>query len=372
MTNDFPFGIQEVADVLGLAVRHDKGSQSDVDCPFCYPANGKKGKLNLNKAKNVYRCDYCGEYGGMIQLYARVHGVNNSDAYCEIKELLRLDEKNYAPEQSAQAQVKIEYVETPRANDQAIHQTYSMLLHILSLSNPHKQNLLSRGLSEKEIVKYKYRSVPAYGQKSICAKLIGSGCQLEGVPGFYLDTDNTWNIKLKASGLLIPIFGISGNIQGMQVRLDKPIENRKYIWFSSSDKEKGVTSGSPVHFVGDPAARRVYVTEGALKGTIAHALSGKTFLCVAGTNSIASLKPLLEIMKANGTTEMVEAFDTDKDTNEHVKKAAKSLGNMLRREGFSTASAVWSGDCKGIDDYFLERKKKMVGCVYSVDVEPDN
>ena len=47
----------------------------------------------------------------------------------------------------------------------------------------------------------------------------------------------------------------------MQIRLDVPIKDEndspdksgtKYIWLSSVGKEMGTSSGSPVHFVGDP------------------------------------------------------------------------------------------------------------------------
>ena len=56
----------------------------------------------------------------------------------------------------------------------------------------------------------------------------------------------------------------------MQILLDIPFRDKddppgkagtKYIWLSSAAKNRGVTSGSPVHFAGDPFSRTVYVTE---------------------------------------------------------------------------------------------------------------
>lgn len=67
---------------------------------------------------------------------------------------------------------------------------------------------------------------------------------------------------------------MDGLICGMQIRLDTPLRRRddppgksgaKYIWLSSIGKPYGVTSGSPLHFVGEPFAKTVYVTEGLLK-----------------------------------------------------------------------------------------------------------
>ena len=59
---DFPFGIAEVADQLPLKKRKPGPDSYYYDCPFC----GKPGKLNLNYVKNVWRCNYCGESGGML------------------------------------------------------------------------------------------------------------------------------------------------------------------------------------------------------------------------------------------------------------------------------------------------------------------
>ena len=58
------------------------------------------------------------------------------------------------------------------------------------------------------------------------------------------------------------------------------------------------SSGSPVHVIGSLDAEQIYLTEGALKGTIAHYLSGDTFICVAGVNQYRNLKPVLETLKS--------------------------------------------------------------------------
>lgn len=81
----FPFSISDVISLLNLTVRRRQARSMDVDCPFC---GRKKGKMNINFEKNVFRCNYCGEFGGMISLYAKLHGLSNADAYSEICELL--------------------------------------------------------------------------------------------------------------------------------------------------------------------------------------------------------------------------------------------------------------------------------------------
>ena len=101
------------------------------------------------------------------------------------------------------------------------------------------------------------------------------------------------------AGFLIPVRGIDNMIHGFQIRLDVPLKNEgappekegaKYIWLSSSNKPMGVGSGTPVHFIGDPFARVVYVTEGFLKADVSHYLSGRTFAATAGANNTEPLK----------------------------------------------------------------------------------
>ncbi len=133
---------------------------------------------------------------------------------------------------------------------------------------------------------------------------------------------------------------------------------------SSVDEEKGTSSKSPAHFVGNPCDEQaVFVTEGALKADIASALSGRTFVAVAGTDCIDSLKEPFEIIKRNGINRVYEALDMDKTENENVKRAAVKLMDLIRRFGFKTKMTKWKWDKnnpqenKGIDDMLLAKKK---------------
>lgn len=76
----------------------------------------------------------------------------------------------------------------------------------------------------------------------------------------------------------------------------------KYLTLSSTGKRMGTTSGSPIHFVGDPCSRVVYVTEGCLKADVAHALMHRTFVATLGANNTAKLDELFAFLqpKRNG------------------------------------------------------------------------
>ena len=118
------------------------------------------------------------------------------------------------------------------------------------------------------------------------------------------------NFYRKTQGILIPAVGYDGMIHGLQILLDSPLKQKddppdksgaKYIWFSSSSKNMGVTSGSPVHFIDNPSARVVYVIEGLLKADISHCLTNRTFAAIAGANNKASWIRCFALLAQNGT-----------------------------------------------------------------------
>lgn len=250
--------------------------------------------------------------------------------------------------------------------------TIGCAVSMLHLTDKHTNDLIKRGLTIEQIKEFGFKSTPVFGYLQLTKSLVEKGCVVEGVPGFYKNKKGEWmvNFKSRCSGILIPYKSISGFIQGFQICLDKPFvdekgKKTKYIWFSSVDEEMGVSSGSPTHFVGNPCDENaVFVTEGALKAYIAFALSGRTFIAVAGTGCIDSLKEPFEIMKQNGITKVYECLDMDKTINKNVAKAAVKLSNMIKSFGFKTKGTVWKWNPndpkknKGIDDMLLSKKKE--------------
>ena len=390
----FNYDIRDVVHVLNLRIKRKNGSSYDVDCPFC---GNRKGKLNVNIIKNVFRCNYCGEHGGMLDLYSKVFGVSKSEANRQILDALNLGQ--YRDDY----QVKNKKLEPPPIKNSEpeseieISKTYSHMLSLLTLNQKHREDLEKRGLSISQIEEQRFRSVPLFGVKSMVEKLIDSGCTVQGVPGFYLDEDGKWtaNFSAKNSGILIPIISFGGYVQGFQIRLDHVTDSRKYIWFSSTNSHFGVSSGSPVHVIGDRSAKILYVTEGALKGTIAHYMTGHTFVCAAGVNQHRNLKPVLEAFKQSGTETVVEAYDMDKklkiDCDRHYSKCKtcshtgnpqvcpyKAEKRRIIQNGCQKVYEIcqefslnvhrcvwdmdengeWNGRIKGIDDYVYSEKRR--------------
>ena len=366
---DFPFGIMDVASLLRLNIRRRGGSRvAYADCPLC---GDRRGRLGLYPQTDTWRCYHCGECGGMLPLYGKVHGIGNSDAYREICEALGTGGpgREYTPKGKAKSLPDVP--QSQRVSAQNIHKTLTALLAMLTLTPAHREHLRTvRGLTDGQIAGFGFKSTPpAYLCRTIAAQLAGQGCVLRGVPGFYVDSGGKWTVKFhsRTAGILIPIRGVDGLLHGLQTRLDHPIKDKdappdkqgaKYLPLSSTGKPMGVTSGSPIHFVGDPCARVVYVTEGALKADIAHALTGRTFVATAGVNNTAGLDELFAFLRRSGTQEVIEAEDMDKYSNPHVSRGASKVHELAVKNGMACRRLVWNPNYKGIDDWQLALHRK--------------
>lgn len=410
MYQDFPFTIRDVAYLLNLRIRHKNAVSLDADCPFC---GESKGKLNLNLKKNVFKCNRCGESGGMLSLYGKIYGVDNQTACKEIKDAMGKNEQ--APSCQIRkrdiAPKEPEIPQSPSAPDEVKHKTYSMFFSMLVLADTHRQNLLNRGFTDGQIEENGYKSTPVFGFKKLTRKLLEAGCTIKGVPGFYQDKDGEWTIHFsnKSSGFLVPVRNVDGLTVGAQIRLDHPYDGRKYIWLSSAGFFLGTSSGSPVHLAGNPGEKTIFVTEGPLKGDLAYALSGRTFGCVPGANQYANLPPFLQAMKLMGTEAVYEAYDMDKllkticrgdykgsggsfrncthcenyrkylegqkipcekkcVKRQNIQRGCRKLAEICRELELPAKTLTWdtdsdgdwAGNIKGVDDYLYDLEQKKI------------
>lgn len=355
--HDFPYTMRDVAALLPLHIRRRRAVSMDVDCPFC---GDTKGKMNINFEKQVFNCNRCRTHGGMVELYARFFGISNTQANAEIFSVVCHHEApRIAP--IALPQPMAMPPAAPRAARTCIDQTLRTLLALLPLADSHRSDLLRRGLDDDQIEQYLYRSVPAFGYRALAAQLLQIGCQLEGVPGFYRTQDGEWTLACnpRRTGYFVPVFAVDGLLAGCQIRVDRPgKDGGKYIWLSSAERKSGVTSGSPAHFVGDPAADTVWITEGPLKATVAHCLSGHSFLAVAGANQLGALPDALGSLKRFGCRTVCEAFDMDKLQNPHVAAGVQKVLALAKEMGFTVRQIRWNPQYKGIDDYLLSKQKE--------------
>ncbi len=365
-SGDFPFDIEDVVHLLNLHIRRQCCDGVYTNCPFC---GDSRGKMKVCYEKNVWRCNYCGQSGGMLSLYAKFKRLaSNSDAFHEICGSIQNGTLYDKPKQNkAPAEA---HTVTDRAENPVIHRTLSALLDMLALSDRHRLHLTQvRGLTDEQIQRSGYKSTPPFCMcESLTSRLIKQGYTVKGVPGFY-QRDGRWtmNFSTKTAGIIIPLRGVNGTVHGFQIRPDVPLcddkgkPGAKYINFSSSGKPMGVSSGSSAHFTGDPFSRVVYVTEGPLKADIAHYLTGRTFAAVMGVNNTAPLDMLFALLSENGAQKIIEAVDMDKFRNVHVNRGVFAMYRMAKKHEMSFERLTWNPNYKGIDDWLLALRNRKKG-----------
>lgn len=234
------------------------------------------------------------------------------------------------------------------------HAIYSDLLESLILTARHSNDLLRRGLSDTEIARNRYASLPESPIRilSICHSLAARH-DLANVPGFYRNEDDRWAFPVWRPGYFIPVRDERGRIQACQIRQDTGI---RYVWLSSRDKTDGASSGTPIHFARPwrvRSTRLAIITEGALKADIIAESLDTCVIAVAGVSSFrenfgSRIRKRLPYLQ-----KVFLAFDNDWHTKSEVLKALTRMQNSLVRSGLSGGFLDWDGS-KGLDDYLKQ------------------
>ena len=351
------FYMADIIPLLPLPEPPQGKSSYYVPCPHCDRRRSEKDKhLNINLAKNVFRCARCGWSGGIFDLYAYYADIKRSKVRDELKRLLLRDnaisvKRKVTPTTVYQQESSVSSV----ASIDSRHAAYSALLSMLTLAPDHLRNLLGRGLSEEAIHANEYRTTPVVGGAAIAKHILGMGHSLAGVPGFYVGSNGQWMFISMWRGILVPVRDTSGRIQGLQVRRDNQAK-RKYRWVSSSDIEGGSGGCGAegwVHLAGLPR-ESVLLIEGPMKADIVHHLTGQSVVAIPGVNSLRHLERAMAELVELGVRKVMTAFDMDFLKNPNVQKGYSELVNLLGRFDLMFGTYLWHPDYNGLDDYIWE------------------
>ena len=375
MSYNFPFDFDDVLQINGLATI-GKNKKRDISCPFC---DDKKKHMQIvnQPPKVVFRCNRCGEGGGILDFHQKINNLpNRKEALKDIQSRLNLsqDDKKARIVEYKRAKVKEESPTLP-LNER--DRRYNKMLENLYLDNEHKDKLLQRGLTPEFVRQRKYRTLLSSSRDrfELGSKIMKDDCKY--LPGFVF-TNNGWYQRwLGDSGILLPVRSLSGKLQGFQIRLDNPDKaGRKYCAFSSADQLYGGRMETYTHIACDfkfnenrkvvpdikPNVTSIKLTEGCLKADVYYCLTGEPMLAVLGVNSIGHLKQtLLELRRIYPNINVVEdCFDMDYLDNPNVQKASERLIKMLDEIGFSYVRRQWDKRFKGVDDFAYAYLRKGV------------
>lgn len=320
-------------------------------CPFCADTSYH---LYINPVKERFKCQRCGADGNSVSLYARIHGITNAKAASALKNAFKLTDESFPEIYNIR---EIPTVETKSLKER--HAVYYDMLQLLYLTDKHRQNLISRGLSDKHINQFMYKSIPLDDVfRRVVIETLSAKYDLIGIPGFYRDKHGDIQMFInRYGGMLIPVCDKDGYIQGLQMRLDIPegVNEKRFRWFSSSSFRDGAKVKSWIHIVGDVHAEEACITEGPMKSDISSVLSGGwLFIGLPGVNCIEILPEVLQ--RFPRLKRVYEALDMDKVSNPNVKKALIKLNGVLDIYGVEHEKCYWNYRYKGIDDYLLAKQ----------------
>jgi hypothetical protein len=241
---------------------------------------------------------------------------------------------------------------TPKcANDDDLDRVYGALLDRCPLSEAHRENLRSRGLSDEEIHRGRYGSLPVQKRSALAKALLQLFPVelLQRVPGFgsRSGANGAYPTIFGAAGLLVPVRSADGLIVALKVRADYPGDGPKYTYISSGT-HGGPGPGARDHNPLDKTKRGslVRITEGELKADVATSKSDIYTIGVPGIGRFASV-----LASIPASDEVRLAPDADAVTNPHVARCVLEAIRRARELGLNFVVESWSADAgKGIDD----------------------
>lgn len=322
--------------------------------PTVYPLSPfKKGKQKCLVCDNVndWKCRQT-EDGGFALCSFRPSGQQDvyQRYYHVVKDVQVKDGRH-------KAQTVTDVIEhIVQAKEQTLNNVYTAFLESLILSEEHGSNLLRRGLADDAIARNLYATVPQHDLRYTIAQELSGQFNLEGVPGFHIES-GAWCLSMTNAGFFVPYRNREGQLVGLQIRLDKAIGN-KYLWFSSANKEKGASSGSPIHFVNPDLVsreRKLVITEGAMKADIIGSRWGQAVVAIA---RVTTMKPdeLTEAVEEAfpNLQEVILAFDMDWQEKQEVKNALLRLKHSVEKRFEKVSVATWNRSlAKGLDDLII-------------------
>jgi len=249
--------------------------------------------------------------------------------------------------------------EPERADPDNLNAVYSAWLAELPLSNGHRENLRWRGLTDEQIDRGGYKTMPVQGRARIARTLWQRfGEVVLRVPGIaYKQGRQGEHLTLCcAAGMLIPCRDLAGRITTLKVRRDEVNNSEDRYRYVTSAGYGGPGAEACAHApLGTPqTAERARVTEGELKADVIAARIGETTVSAPGASS---WKVALDMLKTMGCKIVCLAYDADVEQKPTVARSLSAFAGALAAVGIAVELERWQlEDGKGLDDLLANGK----------------
>ena len=385
------FSPYNVLDALHIQYRNSKNE--NIICPQCgkksFYMNMETGAGHCFQSVCEFRCNHTG-------YYAALKGLDKEDARAEMYAYMGVPYASYRNKGSYSQPSPIKqkkerkignFGKEVKIADIEIRNTANReIIKVHPLIDRHIKDMTKRGLTEEEILKLEYCSYGYSDENKLAEIYAKKGIVMEGVPGFYKD-NGTYKLRHLKKGILIPFRDSQNRIRGFQLRKNneelktftengKKQTEKKCNWLSSTGLEGGTSIPAYSHYACDfvfdfnmdrviPVIKNntVTVTEGGMKGDIAHILSGKSIIALPGITAIKEFEKELQFLKEIGVERIEDAFDMDYLENPNVQKQRNALKELIEKYGFQYKMLTWETkvenhkELKGIDDYYAYHKR---------------
>lgn len=394
----------DISDIIKLRIPLVRYGQAyKAICPF---HNDKKiGSFVVTPSKGIFKCFSCDTGGDGIKFISLFDNISYVEAAVKLglhfnlitqkeaesisgkkmskKEIMSLQKiyaENNIPEEKKELDVqKIDYI-------YHYFKLGNTLIGKSKLSEEHLNYLKERGISDEEIKKSEYFTMPDEEVMDVLDK-IAKICNINftNVPGFFFNKKEEKVHFQHLEGIGIPIKNCEGRTVAIQVRKDKKGTGSRYVWFTSSfangakDLSAGTSSGAPVDVVlpeqieyysdesDYPCSNILYITEGHFK---AEKLSTKCNAVAISVQGVNNWRGINEAIKGvynrynRRINEIQIAFDGDMVHNIQVFKSALKMYLFLKKifgNTFKFKFMYWDEALgKGIDDVINNGNSKQV------------
>jgi DNA primase len=363
-------------------------------CPF--HEDRKAGSFQISEGKGIFKCFSCGASGDAIKFISMFDKISYTDAALKIGVEFGLITKEHYEKLSRNTftgkQRKFVKKEKIKASEAAlqdpdildfVYRNFAKGSSLIDSSSPvltkeHLDYLHGRGISDEEIQRFGYFSMPdrkILSPLKQVMKLHGlEATDLIGVPGFYREINTNRITMVSPAGVGIPIRDLEGRIIAIQIRKDKLLfdGDNRYTWFSSSFIysspkyndlfDGGCSTGSPqdVILAENPASKAVLITEGHFKA----AAFSKRFRCNAvSVQGVGNYRGIDEVLNGmEGAERVLIGFDADMETNLQVFKHTLGLVKLIRANThLEPFYAVWDvRKGKGLDDLIDNKQEASI------------
>jgi hypothetical protein len=384
-----------------------------IDCPFC----GSKKKLWKSSRGNTFRCfGHCdnGASGGLYDIFSFYELANGKNQYFHHTICMVARDFNYISSEEADRIMGgysknngIEYKKTHirdykekikeennllTQDTKIISDVYEAISQISPLTNRQMKYLKNIRKLDLSRIKKDYFNMPfTFGDKGIefMNKLVEyikekygyNKDDLYGIPGFFLNTETQEINFVYSKGIGMKTRNASGLISAIQIRTYDKIDESgnvtsskefpKYIWLTSSRKEKGAYCSSPADVIvpENLAYTSLFITEGKFKSEIISKEFKSTCLSIPGVNQWRD-KIETEIDFINDNIKHINniyiCFDSDMGCNLKVYNSFKDMTSTLidKYQNKNFEIVVWDESFgKGLDDVILSNNKDKLSKV---------